>query len=133
MASKPVVNSDTIVCKGCKIPLRDMKKNEEWYCLFVRSFYACKACFTLHIKPAIDEYNEQQRDLTTKMPLSLDKVEEAIKSHRNYDKLGETIRRDFEYIVADRMLVNKRTKADKKNLRLIWTILYHGNEVYDPV
>jgi hypothetical protein len=84
------------------------------------------------MKPMLIEYHERQRDLTAKMPKKLDLVEEDIRNHRNYEKLEKRMKEDFEGILAVNSFERKRRHDNNKDLRSIWSHLYHGKE-YKPV
>jgi hypothetical protein len=127
-----VKDSGTILCKDCEKPLRDLKDDEKWYCWTKQHLYMCSYCFSER-KPLIIELYEKECDLQRKMPTLLSKVENDIKTHRNYENLDLKIRQDFEGILAVQSFEKrkKRRPDDAKDLRLIWSHLYHGKE-YNP-
>ena len=119
-------NQDNLFCYYCNLSINDSKEGDKWYLLNINKNirHYCHNCL-LHNHLDIKESYQKDQDLNKKIPSRIIKIKESIIKHRNYDKLDEITRFQFEGCEY----TDKNIKRDNnKFTRELWNHLYHGTK-----
>jgi hypothetical protein len=112
----------------CIIPFHFFR-DELWRC--VERCYFCVSCYEQH-KLRIVEYLQRQKDKKRKMPRLLKQVHIEIENHRNFTKLEQDLRDQYDGSTYLRKLDGSKGQQRSYNnqfIRSLWYHLYHEKEM----
>lgn len=107
-AIRKVEQADKKQCHWCPRHLGEMKETEKWY--YYNDAFYCAPCFATLASRTLDIQDKER-----KMPHFIKTVRQEIETHRLFTQMEPRIMTFYE-----------NNADNNKNIRLVWTYLYHG-------